>query len=110
MTRCAPIRWTRTTATSVLFAARPLLLLPLLLLLQLPLGCEKLESLTGGSDAVPQEPVAECQAYEQRMASCFHREVAFASQPSLIPKTREDLKRIQALCNSNLERLEVTCR
>jgi hypothetical protein len=60
-------------------------------------------------DAVPPEPVEECKQYEALIASCFHRETAFASHESLIPKTKSDRERIRQLCSENLQRLTTAC-
>jgi hypothetical protein len=65
---------------------------------------------SGKGDAVPAGPVAECVAYQNLIGSCFHRALAIADDPSLIPKTRADRDRIQRVCADNLTRLRRECR
>jgi hypothetical protein len=65
---------------------------------------------SGKSDRVPSEPVPECVEYEKTVASCFHRPLAIANQPSLIPKTRGEREQIRALCTQNLNRIQSACR
>jgi hypothetical protein len=58
-----------------------------------------------------EEPVAECVQYERAVADCYHRtDIAIASQPALIPHTREERSKIQELCRQNLERFKAACR
>jgi hypothetical protein len=67
--------------------------------------------LTGcGGSKVDSEPVPECVQYETELASCFHRQTGAASQPSLIPKSKEDRDRIRQTCSENLARLRTACR
>jgi len=54
--------------------------------------------------------VAECQQYQAKLESCFHRPVPFASQASLNPKTDEERARVRQMCSANLARLETSCR
>lgn len=57
-----------------------------------------------------QEPVEECQQYDDLMATCMHRDSRLAMQPSLIPKTKADRERIARTCRDNLQRLRLACR
>lgn len=64
-----------------------------------------------GGDAVDPTAVPECQLYEAKIASCLHRfSAGFATQASLIPKTKADRERIREQCSENLARLEKACR
>ena len=66
---------------------------------------------TACGDRVPSDPVPECQAYEATLSSCFHRPPSgFATQASLIPKTKADRERIAQTCSANLARLKTACR
>jgi hypothetical protein len=58
----------------------------------------------GSGDTVP-----ECKQYEQALDACYHRDSGFAEQPSMIPKTDADRKRIAELCKVNLARIKVAC-
>jgi hypothetical protein len=60
-------------------------------------------------DSVKPEPVAECKEYEATLLQCFHRKTGFASQASLIPKTRADRERIRQMCAENLARMKPAC-
>jgi hypothetical protein len=65
----------------------------------------------GCSDHVAPVPVAECRQYEALVASCFHRPPSgFASQASLIPKTKAEREKIRQTCSTNFERMQVACR
>lgn len=83
--------------------------LALVVLWSLLTGCDRVTSLIDNVD-VPREPVEECQAYERLFSTCFHRATEFASQSSLIPKTRGERAQIRANCSANLERLRQSCR
>jgi len=56
------------------------------------------------------ETVEECVSYERALGKCFHRNVSFAAQASLLPKNDSDRDRIRALCSENLRRLSTACR
>ncbi len=62
------------------------------------------------SEASRAEPVAECVTYESALRACFHREIPFASQASLLPKSDADRERICSLCAENLTRIQSACR
>lgn len=55
------------------------------------------------------ERVAECVDYETALDRCYNRHTAFASQPSVIPKSKEDLQRIRGLCSAALQQLRQVC-
>lgn len=56
------------------------------------------------------EPVPECVEYERLLTTCYHRNVPFANQPILIPKTDSERDRVKALCSENIQRLMTACR
>jgi hypothetical protein len=72
--------------------------------------CASLVSCSSQGDSVLQKPVPACVDYQQAFAKCFHRDVAEANQPSLIPKTRAEFERISNLCTENMGRIQATCR
>jgi hypothetical protein len=63
-----------------------------------------------GGSSVPPEPVAECLEYERAVADCYHRKVAIANDPSLIPHSPAELVQIRGVCRENLDRFKVACR
>jgi hypothetical protein len=73
------------------------------------IGCSRSADSTV-AESVPLGPIAECVQYEHLLASCFHRDAAFASQPGLIPKSRAAADHIRDLCRENLARLGPACR
>ncbi len=64
----------------------------------------------GGGTATVVEPVAECVAYEDAVAGCYHRRIAIASQPSLLPHDLAEAAAIRDVCRQNLERFRTACR
>src|SRR5215472_7313412 len=56
------------------------------------------------------EPVEECKQYQALVASCLHRDIAFAEQEQLLPKTEADRAQIRQICTDNLGRLKRACR
>lgn len=55
------------------------------------------------------QPVPECVAYEKAMAACFHRDLPFATQPSVLPANDADRARIRSMCIENMARLRRSC-
>jgi hypothetical protein len=64
----------------------------------------------GKHDSGAPEPVEECKQYEVAVNRCLHRNIDFASQPSLLPATAVDRERIRAVCSENLQRIQKACR
>lgn len=53
--------------------------------------------------------VPECEAYAQRVASCFHRD-DLAGVIATRAHSEEERDRIRAVCSLNLQRLTAACR
>jgi hypothetical protein len=64
------------------------------------------------SDDTPSTPapVEACVRYERALGACFHRDIPVARQPSLLPASDDERARTEALCNANLQRIQVACR
>jgi hypothetical protein len=74
------------------------------------MACVTASIVACGGGASPSGPVQECKDYERKLSACVHRDLPFATQASLLPKSREDRERIRELCLGNLQRLNAACR